>query len=63
VAHFKGEVGLLERVFHLSENRASIRRELLAGLTTFMTMAYIVVVNPQILSQAGMPVEGVLFAT
>jgi adenine/guanine/hypoxanthine permease len=63
VAHFKGEIDLLERVFRLSENRASIRRELLAGLTTFMTMAYIVVVNPQILSQAGMPVEGVLFAT
>jgi adenine/guanine/hypoxanthine permease len=40
-----------------------VRRELLAGLTTFMTMAYIVVVNPQILSQAGMPVDGVLFAT
>ncbi len=36
---------------------------MLAGLTTFMTMAYIVVVNPQILSQAGMPVDGVLFAT
>ncbi|HUK48628.1 MAG TPA: NCS2 family permease [Terriglobales bacterium] len=53
----------LERVFHLSENQTSIRRELLAGLTTFMTMAYIVVVNPQILSQAGMPVDGVLFAT
>src|SRR5215469_3817868 len=35
----------------------------MAGLTTFMTMAYIVVVNPRILSQAGMPVEGVLFAT
>lgn len=40
-----------------------MRRELLAGLTTFMTMAYIVVVNPQILSEAGMPMEGVLFAT
>jgi AGZA family xanthine/uracil permease-like MFS transporter len=40
-----------------------VRRELLAGLTTFMTMAYIVVVNPQILSQAGMPAEGVVFAT
>lgn len=63
MAHFKGEIDLLERVFHLSENRTSVRRELLAGLTTFMTMAYIVVVNPQILSQAGMPVEGVLFAT
>ena len=36
---------------------------MLGGLTTFVTMAYIVVVNPQILAQAGMPVEGVLFAT
>jgi adenine/guanine/hypoxanthine permease len=57
------EPSLLERTFHLSENQTTVRRELLAGLTTFMTMAYIVVVNPQILSQAGMPVEGVLFAT
>lgn len=40
-----------------------MRRELLAGLTTFMTMSYVVVVNPQILSEAGMPVDGVLFAT
>jgi AGZA family xanthine/uracil permease-like MFS transporter len=40
-----------------------VRRELLAGVTTFMTMAYVAVVNPQILSQAGMPVDGVLFAT
>jgi adenine/guanine/hypoxanthine permease len=54
---------LLERLFHLSENQTTIRRELLAGLTTFMTMAYVVVVNPRILSQAGMPVDGVLFAT
>jgi adenine/guanine/hypoxanthine permease len=54
---------LFERLFHLSENRTTVRRELLGGLTTFMTMAYVVVVNPQILSQAGMPVEGVLFAT
>jgi adenine/guanine/hypoxanthine permease len=36
---------------------------MLAGLTTFTTMAYVVVVNPRILSEAGMPVEGVLFAT
>src|SRR6202046_1402944 len=50
-------------MFHLAENQTTARRELLAGVTTFMTMAYIVVVNPQILSQAGMPVEGVLFAT
>jgi adenine/guanine/hypoxanthine permease len=54
---------LLERIFHLSENQTTVRRELLAGLTTFMTMAYVVVVNPRILAEAGMPVEGVLFAT
>ena len=54
---------MLERVFHLRENHTTVRRELLGGLTTFMTMAYVVVVNPRILSEAGMPVEGVLFAT
>jgi adenine/guanine/hypoxanthine permease len=54
---------LLERVFHLEENQTTVRQELLAGLTTFMTMAYVVVVNPRILAEAGMPVEGVLFAT
>ncbi|MGD0427079.1 MAG: NCS2 family permease [Candidatus Acidiferrales bacterium] len=54
---------LLERVFHLAENQTTVRRELLAGLTTFMTMAYVVVVNPRILAEGGMPVEGVLFAT
>ena len=54
---------MLEQVFHLTENQTTVRRELLAGLTTFMTMAYVVVVNPRILSEAGMPVEGVLFAT
>jgi len=53
----------LQRVFRPEENQTSVRRELLAGLTTFMTMAYVVVVNPQILSEAGMPVDGVLFAT
>jgi AGZA family xanthine/uracil permease-like MFS transporter len=54
---------LLQRVFHLDENQTTVRRELLAGLTTFMTMAYVVVVNPQILAESGMPVDGVLFAT
>jgi adenine/guanine/hypoxanthine permease len=57
------EPHLIERYFRLSENQTNIRREFLGGVTTFLTMAYIVVVNPQILSQAGMPVEGVLFAT
>src|ERR1700730_14075116 len=60
---FRGDLRLLERVFHLQENHTTGRRELLAGLTTFTTMAYIVVVNPHILAEAGMPVEGVLFAT
>ncbi len=54
---------MLERIFHLQENQTTVRRELLAGLATFMTMAYVVVVNPRILSEAGMPVDGVLFAT
>jgi AGZA family xanthine/uracil permease-like MFS transporter len=54
---------LLERLFHLQENQTTIRRELFAGLTTFMAMAYVVVVNPRILSEGGMPAEGVLFAT
>ena len=53
----------LDRFFHLTENHTTVRRELLGGITTFMTMAYIIVVNPQILAQAGMPAEGVLFAT
>ena len=54
---------MIDRYFRLSENQTTVRQELLGGLTTFVTMAYIIVVNPQILSQAGMPPEGVLFAT
>src|SRR5713226_7058464 len=54
---------LLDRYFRLAENQTTVRRELTGGLTTFLTMAYIVVVNPQILSQAGMPADGVVFAT
>src|SRR6201987_1744188 len=54
---------LLERYFRLKENGATVRSEFLGGLTTFITMAYIVVVNPQILSKAGVPIDGVVFAT
>ena len=54
---------MIERIFKLTENKTTVRRELLAGLTTFMTMAYIIVVNPRMLADAGMPIEGVLFAT
>src|SRR6202789_2208372 len=53
----------LDRYFKLAENDTSIKREMLGGITTLVTMAYIVVVNPQILAQAGMPPEGVVFAT
>lgn len=54
---------MIERYFRLKENGSTVRSELLGGLTTFVTMAYIVVVNPQILSEAGVPIEGVVFAT
>jgi AGZA family xanthine/uracil permease-like MFS transporter len=54
---------LLDRYFKLSANQTTVKQEFLGGLTTFLTMAYIIAVNPQILSQAGMPVEGVVFAT
>jgi len=54
---------LLDRYFKLAENHTSVKQEMLGGLTTFVTMAYVIVVNPQILSQAGMPAEGVVFAT
>src|SRR6202045_2524571 len=53
----------LHRYFRLAENQTTIKQELLGGLTTFVTMAYIVVVNPQILAQAGVPPDGVVFAT
>lgn len=54
---------MIESYFRLKENQTTVRREILGGLTTFITMAYIVVVNPQILSKAGVPVDGVVFAT
>ncbi|HUO24925.1 MAG TPA: NCS2 family permease [Candidatus Aquilonibacter sp.] len=54
---------MIERYFRLKENQTTVRSEFLGGLTTFITMAYIVVVNPKILAEAGMPIEGVVFAT
>src|SRR6201995_3159542 len=53
----------IERTFHIEERGSSLRTEVLAGLTTFLTMAYIVFVNPAILSQTGMPVPAVAAAT
>jgi adenine/guanine/hypoxanthine permease len=52
-----------ERFFKLSENRTTIRTEVAAGVTTFLTMAYIIFVNPAILHEAGVPFSGALFAT
>ncbi|WP_343527827.1 NCS2 family permease [Sphingomonas sp.] len=54
---------MLERRFLLTERGTSVRTEVLAGTTTFLTMAYIVLVNPAILGQAGMPVAAVAAAT
>lgn len=53
----------LERYFEFTRLQTTWRTEILAGLTTFMTMAYIVFVNPGILHEAGMPFEGVVAAT
>lgn len=56
-------ISWINRRFQLSELGTNIRTEVMAGITTFLTMAYIIVVNPLILSDAGMPINGVLFAT
>lgn len=55
--------GFLNRMFHLTENHTTVRTEVLAGITTFMTMAYILAVNPLILSTTGMDKGAVLTAT
>jgi AGZA family xanthine/uracil permease-like MFS transporter len=54
---------LMERFFKLKEQGTDTRTELLAGLTTFLTMAYIIFVNPSILGDAGMPKDAVFVAT
>jgi len=53
----------LERSFELSQHQTTVRREVVAGLTTFFTMSYIVAVNPAILKSAGMPLGASLTAT
>src|ERR1700727_736039 len=56
-------MAMLNRFFGLDIHGATVRTELLAGFTTFLTMAYIVVVNPVILGAAGMPMAGVAATT
>ncbi len=54
---------MLERIFRLRENGVAVRTEVMAGVTTFLTMAYIILVNPTILADAGMPAAGAAAAT
>ena len=53
----------MEKLFQLKENHTDVKTEVMAGITTFMTMAYILAVNPNILSAAGMDAKAVLIAT
>lgn len=53
----------LEKIFHLKENKTDVRTEVIAGVTTFMTMAYILAVNPNILEASGMNRGAVFTAT
>jgi AGZA family xanthine/uracil permease-like MFS transporter len=55
--------GFFERQFKLKEHKTDVKTEILAGITTFMTMAYILIVNPNMLSEAGMDWGGVFTAT
>lgn len=54
---------MFEKLFKLKENNTNVKTEIMAGVTTFMTMAYILAVNPSILSAAGMDAKAVLIAT
>src|SRR5689334_25100928 len=53
----------LEKIFHLSASKTTVRTEVLAGRTTFMTMSYILFVQPAVLSTTGMDFQAVLAAT
>ncbi|MET4692468.1 xanthine/uracil/vitamin C permease (AzgA family) [Endozoicomonas sp. NE35] len=57
------KTGWIERFFDLSAKGTSIKQESMAGVTTFLTMAYIIFVNPQILSAAGMDAQAVFVTT
>ena len=57
------EQGLLQRIFRLQEHGTTARTEVIAGFTTFLTMVYIVFVNPQILGAAGMDTQAVFVTT
>ena len=54
---------MLSKFFKFDERKTNTKQEVLAGITTFLSMAYIIGVNPVMLSKAGMPFSGVFFAT
>jgi len=54
---------MLERFFKLSDNQTTVRTEVIAGITTFVAMGYIIFLNPAVLSMTGMPSQGVFLAT
>lgn len=54
---------MLEKLFHLKDKKTNVKTELIAGLTTFLAMAYILAVNPSILGESGMNVQSVFMAT
>lgn len=54
---------MIEKLFKLNENKTDVKTEVIGGITTFMTMAYILAVNPTLLSAAGMDATAVLMAT
>ncbi|MFI8415994.1 NCS2 family permease [Serratia sp. NPDC078593] len=63
VTGLDAEQGLLGRVFKLKQHGTTVRTEMIAGITTFLTMVYIVFVNPQILGAAGMDTQAVFVTT
>ena len=54
---------MLEKMFKLKENNTDVKTEVIGGLTTFMTMAYILAVNPSILYASGMDANAIVMAT
>ena len=54
---------MLDKFFKLSEKGTTVKTEILAGVTTFLAMAYILAVNPAMLGETGMSVQGVFLAT
>jgi xanthine/uracil/vitamin C permease (AzgA family) len=54
---------ILQKIFHLSERRSDIPTEIRAGVSTFLTMSYILLVNPQLISKIGIPATDVVIST